>query len=166
MKILVAIMFVFCAAPGIGMAQVGNSYYPLSDASMQPAALPPSVSAPAMQDPSEGSPPPENCCVPAASVAPQDIHTRTQLFGDWFGVRSGLEKRGIVPTIYQTQFYQGVTSGGRVLCAVALGETAAAAQAEAYGLVSRIHWPITETVIMIEAGTEDAQACLSKLVQR
>lgn len=34
-----------------------------------------------------------------------------------------------------------LTSGGRVLCAVALGETTAAAQAEAYGLVSRIHWP-------------------------
>ena len=34
-----------------------------------------------------------------------------------------------------------VTSGGRVLCAVALGETAAEAQAEAYQLVRQISWP-------------------------
>ncbi|MDJ0926475.1 MAG: phosphoribosylamine--glycine ligase [Gammaproteobacteria bacterium] len=33
-----------------------------------------------------------------------------------------------------------VTSGGRVLCAVALGDTTAEAQAEAYELVSRINW--------------------------
>ncbi len=33
-----------------------------------------------------------------------------------------------------------VTSGGRVLCAVALGHTAAEAQAEAYELVSQISW--------------------------
>jgi len=35
---------------------------------------------------------------------------------------------------------QVVTSGGRVLCAVALGETTAEAQAEAYALVNRISW--------------------------
>ena len=34
-----------------------------------------------------------------------------------------------------------LTSGGRVLCAVALGDTTSQAQAEAYELVSRIHWP-------------------------
>jgi len=34
-----------------------------------------------------------------------------------------------------------VTSGGRVLCVCALADTVAAAQAEAYGLVSEIHWP-------------------------
>ena len=33
-----------------------------------------------------------------------------------------------------------VTSGGRVLCAVALGETVSVAQAEAYALVRQIHW--------------------------
>ena len=33
-----------------------------------------------------------------------------------------------------------VTSGGRVLCAVALGDTTAEAQAEAYELVSQINW--------------------------
>ena len=33
-----------------------------------------------------------------------------------------------------------VTSGGRVLCACALGETVAEAQEEAYKLVKRIHW--------------------------
>jgi phosphoribosylamine--glycine ligase len=33
-----------------------------------------------------------------------------------------------------------VTSGGRVLCAVGLGESVAAAQAQAYALVREIHW--------------------------
>jgi phosphoribosylamine--glycine ligase len=35
---------------------------------------------------------------------------------------------------------QVVTSGGRVLCAVALGNTVAEAQQKAYTLVDRIHW--------------------------
>jgi phosphoribosylamine--glycine ligase len=34
-----------------------------------------------------------------------------------------------------------VTSGGRVLCAVGMGSSVRAAQAEAYGLVRAIHWP-------------------------
>ncbi len=34
-----------------------------------------------------------------------------------------------------------VTSGGRVLCAVALGDTVTQAQARAYELVGQIHWP-------------------------
>ena len=34
-----------------------------------------------------------------------------------------------------------VTNGGRVLCAVALGKSAADAQSEAYSLVHRISWP-------------------------
>jgi phosphoribosylamine--glycine ligase len=34
-----------------------------------------------------------------------------------------------------------VTAGGRVLCAVALGDTVAEAQSRAYGLVDRIRWP-------------------------
>jgi phosphoribosylamine--glycine ligase len=33
-----------------------------------------------------------------------------------------------------------VTNGGRVLCAVGLGSTVSAAQAQAYGLVSCISW--------------------------
>jgi phosphoribosylamine--glycine ligase len=36
---------------------------------------------------------------------------------------------------------QVLTSGGRVLCACALADSVAAAQAEAYGLVGQIHWP-------------------------
>jgi phosphoribosylamine--glycine ligase len=35
---------------------------------------------------------------------------------------------------------QVVTSGGRVLCAVGLGDSVSAAQAEAYALVDRISW--------------------------
>ncbi len=33
-----------------------------------------------------------------------------------------------------------MTAGGRVLCAVGLGDTVAAAQAQAYQLVQAIHW--------------------------
>jgi len=35
---------------------------------------------------------------------------------------------------------QVVTSGGRVLCCTALGETVAAAQRRAYALAAGIHW--------------------------
>jgi phosphoribosylamine--glycine ligase len=35
---------------------------------------------------------------------------------------------------------QVVTSGGRVLCAVGLGDTVSAAQVQAYALVDRITW--------------------------
>jgi phosphoribosylamine--glycine ligase len=34
-----------------------------------------------------------------------------------------------------------VTAGGRVLCAVGLGETVGDAQAAAYALADRIRWP-------------------------
>jgi phosphoribosylamine--glycine ligase len=37
-----------------------------------------------------------------------------------------------------------VTAGGRVLCAVGLGETVAGAQAQAYGLVNAIHWNLVQ----------------------
>jgi phosphoribosylamine--glycine ligase len=37
-----------------------------------------------------------------------------------------------------------VTSGGRVLCAVGLGDTVSAAQTEAYGLVHAIHWNLVQ----------------------
>jgi phosphoribosylamine--glycine ligase len=37
-----------------------------------------------------------------------------------------------------------VTSGGRVLCAVGLGESVRAAQAQAYGLVHAIHWNLVQ----------------------
>ncbi|RMF98793.1 MAG: phosphoribosylamine--glycine ligase [Gammaproteobacteria bacterium] len=42
-----------------------------------------------------------------------------------------------------TQLVDGqvVTSGGRVLCVVALGDSVTAARDEAYALVERIHWP-------------------------
>jgi len=37
-----------------------------------------------------------------------------------------------------------VTAGGRVLCAVGLGDTVRAAQTEAYGLVHAIHWNLVQ----------------------
>jgi phosphoribosylamine--glycine ligase len=37
-----------------------------------------------------------------------------------------------------------LTSGGRVLCAVGLGDTVAAAQRQAYDLVHAIHWPLVQ----------------------
>jgi len=39
---------------------------------------------------------------------------------------------------------QIVTAGGRVLCAVGLGDTVAAAQAQAYDLVRAIHWNLVQ----------------------
>jgi phosphoribosylamine---glycine ligase len=39
---------------------------------------------------------------------------------------------------------QIVTAGGRVLCAVGLGDTVAAAQAQAYALVHAIHWNLVQ----------------------
>ena len=39
---------------------------------------------------------------------------------------------------------QIVTAGGRVLCAVGLGDTIAAAQAQAYELVHAIHWNLVQ----------------------
>jgi phosphoribosylamine--glycine ligase len=41
----------------------------------------------------------------------------------------------------RSQSARVLTSGGRVLCAVGLGSTVSAAQAEAYGLVNSITWP-------------------------
>jgi phosphoribosylamine--glycine ligase len=39
---------------------------------------------------------------------------------------------------------QIVTAGGRVLCAVGLGDTVAAAQTQAYDLVHAIHWNLVQ----------------------
>ena len=39
---------------------------------------------------------------------------------------------------------QIVTAGGRVLCATGLGDTVAAAQAQAYDLVRAIHWNLVQ----------------------
>jgi phosphoribosylamine--glycine ligase len=37
-----------------------------------------------------------------------------------------------------------VTAGGRVLCAVGLGDSVAGAQAQAYDLVNAIHWNLVQ----------------------
>jgi phosphoribosylamine---glycine ligase len=44
----------------------------------------------------------------------------------------------------RTEGNQVVTAGGRVLCAVGLGEDVAAAQAQAYELVHAIHWNLVQ----------------------
>jgi phosphoribosylamine---glycine ligase len=44
----------------------------------------------------------------------------------------------------RTEGTQIVTAGGRVLCAVGLGDTVAAAQAQAYELVHAIHWNLVQ----------------------
>jgi phosphoribosylamine---glycine ligase len=44
----------------------------------------------------------------------------------------------------RTEGTQIVTAGGRVLCAVGLGDTIAAAQAQAYELVHAIHWNLVQ----------------------
>jgi phosphoribosylamine--glycine ligase len=43
-----------------------------------------------------------------------------------------------------TETAQIVTAGGRVLCAVGLGDSVAAAQAQAYALVHAIHWNLVQ----------------------
>jgi porin len=59
---------------------------------------------------------------PVASPAPEtavenplagDFWSRLKLTGDWGGARSALAERGMTIDIYNTNFYQGLTSGGR-----------------------------------------------------
>jgi porin len=40
------------------------------------------------------------------------ICSRSQLFGDWHGARSGLAAHGVSTDLHLTQFFQGVASGG------------------------------------------------------
>ncbi|MGB3127874.1 MAG: hypothetical protein WBB95_29005, partial [Pseudomonas sp.] len=47
-----------------------------------------------------------------AGVAPTSCLTRSHLLGDWLGVRPGLAEHGILVDLYQTNYYQGVASGG------------------------------------------------------
>jgi len=62
---------------------------------------------------------------------------------------SGLESAAQLPgkVFHAGTHAQGtqiVTAGGRVLCAVGLGDTVAAAQAQAYELVHAIHWNLVQ----------------------
>lgn len=41
-----------------------------------------------------------------------DLHTRTQLSGDWYGVRDEIAEHGLTMFGDLTQYYQGVTTGG------------------------------------------------------
>jgi phosphoribosylamine---glycine ligase len=79
--------------------------------------------------------------VMAAGGYPEDYHK-----GD---VISGLDKAAALPgKVFHagTRLEDGniVTSGGRVLCAVGLGQSVRAAQAEAYELVHAIHWNLVQ----------------------
>ena len=56
---------------------------------------------------------------------------------------------------------QVLTAGGRVLCAVGLGESVAAAQREAYELVHAIHWDWCNT-----GATSGSRACDRRARQR
>ncbi|MEW4529724.1 carbohydrate porin [Maioricimonas sp. JC845] len=49
----------------------------------------------------------------ATSGCQGDLWTRSNLAGDWGGVRTVLTEHGIVANLSLTQFYQGVVSGGR-----------------------------------------------------
>ena len=42
-----------------------------------------------------------------------DIWTRKKLTGDWYGLRSDLAEHGINLDFRLSQYYQGVTSGGK-----------------------------------------------------
>jgi phosphoribosylamine--glycine ligase len=79
--------------------------------------------------------------VMAAGGYPEDYHK-----GD---VISGLDEAATLPgKVFHagTRLEDGniVTSGGRVLCAVGLGQSVRAAQAEAYELVHAIHWNLVQ----------------------
>lgn len=58
---------------------------------------------------------------PAAAIGPAappppwqgDLRTRSQLSGDWLGLRDGLAAHGVTFLGDITQYYQGVTTGGR-----------------------------------------------------
>jgi porin len=54
-----------------------------------------------------------NPCVEPANPFAGDLWTRPKLTGDWGGLRSVLAERGIGLDLYSTDFYQGVTRGGR-----------------------------------------------------
>lgn len=41
------------------------------------------------------------------------LRDRPHLFGDWRGARTSLAERGIIVDVSTTQFYQGITNGGR-----------------------------------------------------
>ena len=43
----------------------------------------------------------------------KDIWTRDKLTGDWGGLRTDLADHGFYPKVRLSQFYQGVSSGGR-----------------------------------------------------
>ncbi len=55
----------------------------------------------------------EGSCNCGCVSAVHDLWTATQLTGDWGGVRTNLTDQGITFSGSVTQFYQGVTSGGR-----------------------------------------------------
>jgi phosphoribosylamine--glycine ligase len=62
---------------------------------------------------------------------------------------SGLDAAALLPgKVFhagtRTEGRQIVTAGGRVLCAVGLGDTVAAAQIQAYELVQAIHWNLVQ----------------------
>jgi phosphoribosylamine--glycine ligase len=78
--------------------------------------------------------------VMAAAGYPEGVHT-----GD---VISGLDAAARLPgkvfhaaTLRSADPATLITNGGRVLCAVGLGETVSAAQRQAYALADTIHWP-------------------------
>ncbi|MHC5060878.1 MAG: carbohydrate porin [Planctomycetota bacterium] len=53
------------------------------------------------------------CYGKTGTVEPDDIWTRKKLTGDWCGLRSDLAENGIYVDVRLSQFYQGVTSGGK-----------------------------------------------------
>jgi len=74
-------------------------------------------------------------------------------------VTPGLQRQGVANRLLEAAaalpgkiFHAGtridgarvVTAGGRVLCAVGLGDTVSAAQLQAYNLVHAIHWNLVQ----------------------
>jgi phosphoribosylamine--glycine ligase len=79
----------------------------------------------------------------AARLPGKVFHAGTGIQGG-AGPHSGTSAHAGTHTSVATDATQIFTTGGRVLCAVGLGEGVAAAQAQAYALVHTIHWNLVQ----------------------
>lgn len=89
---------------GTGAAQTPGEVSPIPIAPLQAA---PETSAPTLLEAL-----PEAATVPPNPYA-GDLFTRSKLLGDLGGLRSSLADRGVTFDLFGTQFYQGVTQGGK-----------------------------------------------------
>ena len=93
---------------------------------------------------------------PTARAIPSTAYSAARLPGKVFHAGTAVHAGGGTPSDAGTQPDAGkqpdvgadaaqiITTGGRVLCAVGLGDSVAAAQTQAYALVHAIHWNLVQ----------------------